>query len=533
MKFLILLISLVSTFLLYAQNPTIGLTYTSNSVSDGYTLFSFDGGNDIFLIDNCGEQVNKWTIPETPGLTSYILENGNILIAGKDSLYIRDWNDNPIWTYATTDNGINQHHDIEPLPNGNVLIINSEFKNTAEQISAGKDTSLAQSNFKLDGIVEIQPFGSHGGINVWEWHFWDHLVQNFDNTKSNYGIVADHPELLDINFIGPNPADWTHLNSIDYNADLDQILISSRHKSEIYIIDHSTSTAEAAGHSGGNSGKGGDFLWRWGNPQVYQHGSANDQRIYLQHDAQWIKSGYVNEGKITVFNNISDGTFTYSSIDLIAPEMNGTSYVLTNNLFGPINFSHTWNGTVQGDVMYSSKKGGVHGLPNGGYLVCEAERGRIFEMNTADSIVWVYRNPVGVTPNVVFDQYYPITTMENSTFRATKYPANYIGFNSVNLMPSGIIENVNPISDTCNAAVLGISQVSDEFTIVNPVTDGFIQLSGHVSGKLWLVSPEGKIVGKWESNEHQLNVGALNTGIYFLHQENKSANSIHRLFIIN
>ncbi|GIR57077.1 MAG: hypothetical protein CM15mP64_4890 [Candidatus Neomarinimicrobiota bacterium] len=39
--------------------------------------------------------------------------------------------------------------------------------------------------------------------------------------------------------LGPN-GDWKHLNSIDYNEDLDQIIISSRHHDEIYIIDHST-----------------------------------------------------------------------------------------------------------------------------------------------------------------------------------------------------------------------------------------------------------------------------------------------------
>jgi len=43
------------------------------------------------------------------------------------------------------------------------------------------------------------------------------------------------------------------------------------------VIDHSTTTAQAAGHSGGTYGKGGDLLYRWGNPNAYQHGTAADE----------------------------------------------------------------------------------------------------------------------------------------------------------------------------------------------------------------------------------------------------------------
>ena len=64
--------------------------------------------------------------------------------------------------------------------------------------------------------------------------------QDFDKTKDNYVPYCDHPDdyyyRLDIN-IPPVTArditfsisvDWLHWNSLDYNEQLDQIMISSR-----------------------------------------------------------------------------------------------------------------------------------------------------------------------------------------------------------------------------------------------------------------------------------------------------------------
>ena len=114
------------------------------------------------------------------------------------------------------------------------------------------------------------------------------------------------------------------MNSVDYNAALDQIVVSVHEFSEIWIIDHSTTTAEAAGHTGGRSGKGGDLLYRWGNPRVYRAGTKADQTLFAQHNAQWIPRGLPGEGHMLVFNNGGqrpDGS--YSSVDELVLPVDG------------------------------------------------------------------------------------------------------------------------------------------------------------------------------------------------------------------
>ena len=219
----------------FSQTPTVGLLFSNPNVTDGYMLFTPEQSNNVYLINTCGEKVNEWTFSEYPGSTCYLLENGNLLRAGKDSLEIRDWDNNLIWSYAMNLNGLLQHHDIEPLPNGNILCLITDNYTVSDIVNQGRDPLTVSGSFKLDKIIELQPIGTNDANIVWEWKFFDHFVQDFDNTKPNYGVVVDSPELIDLNFDNGYPSDWTHLNAIDYNANLDQIIISSRHLSELYI----------------------------------------------------------------------------------------------------------------------------------------------------------------------------------------------------------------------------------------------------------------------------------------------------------
>ena len=271
------------------------ITWMSAEVFDGMTLFSptqsggANGSFHSYLVDNDMNVINSWSHPRGAASMPYLLKDSTLIypykvpnptmnsggVGGGVSQY--SWDGELIWDYQLSNQTYQHHHDVEPLPNGNILVIVWEKKTAAEAYAVGRQSIDNSLNvIWSEAILELEPIGANEANVVWEWHIWDHLVQDVDPDLPNYGIIADHPELQDINYGnaggngGPGGAngDWKHFNAIAYNENLDQIALSSRYHDEIYIIDHSTTSEEAAGHTGGNSGKGGDFLYRWGNPQA-------------------------------------------------------------------------------------------------------------------------------------------------------------------------------------------------------------------------------------------------------------------------
>jgi len=439
---LIILIMVGSTFVVSAssdETSVVNQTDTGGS-SDGYILFNPEFSKNIYLMNKAGEIVHKWRSRHGQGLPVYLLENGNLLrgCSSGTGLQIRfmvggftgrvemfNWDGELVWEYVISDRRSCLHNDIEPLPNGNILMTVWEYITRAEAIAAGVDTSLLNrwGGMLIDHIIEVEPTPPKGGNIVWEWNPLDHLIQDYDSTKENYGIVADHPELIDLNSKGRftyfnfaiplMSADFTHINSIDYNETFDQILLSSLRLNEIWVIDHSATTEEAKGHTGGRYGKGGDLLYRWGNPQNYRAGNANDQKIFTQHDARWVESGYPGEGHITIFNNgwlRLDGK--YSSVEEIVPpvDSNGNYYLEPGSAYGPK--EQTWTYIANPPTSFLSYQlSGAQRLPNGNTLICSGEQGTFFEVTPEKEVVWKYFNwlplPIGDLNHVFKIQFYP------------------------------------------------------------------------------------------------------------------------------
>jgi len=366
----------------------------------GETLISPMNSRLSHMIDMDGIILQSWEGYSRPASFAYLLEDGVILrpcVAPNGEfegggtggrIQIIGAGNELIWSYDFSTYDYQQHHDVQPMPNGNVLVIAWERKTYEEAIAMGRVDISGEMWPTL--IAEIEPQGASGGQVVWEWHLWDHVIQDVDPGKPNYGVVSEHPELMDINTLSVNNADWLHANAIDYDEVRDEIVFCARASSELYVIDHSTTTEEAAGHTGGARGKGGDFLYRWGNSQLYGRGTANDQTIDVAHGANWIDPELPGGGHILVFDNGDENGDSYSSVFEVDPplDVDGNYVILPGEPFGPE--EPFWNYGGPGDFEAGPRQGGAFRLPNGNTLICAVQSGRLFEVTTGGQTVWEY-----------------------------------------------------------------------------------------------------------------------------------------------
>ena len=484
-------------------NAKRGLIIKTDKATPGYVLFQPSSSVQTFLIDMDGNVVHTWT-GELNSMQSYLLENGHLVrlerdidfptfAAGGQSGRIReyDWEGNMVWDFEYADEDELIHHDIEIMPNGNILAISYEVKTPKEAISAGKDPKhIPKAGIWPDKIIEIEPAKPNGGKIVWEWRMWDHLVQDLDSTKNNYGVIAENPGKININiheeggppmseeqiehmkkmgFMTSNAtvdnqgSDITHVNSIAYNADLDQIVISVPHFNEIFIIDHSTTSKEAKGITGGKSGHGGELLYRWGNPENYNRGTKEDRMLYGQHDIKWIPKGYPGAGNLTVFNNdivdpnnklpsvwagimaakspdpevsIAD-IGNYSAVYEFTPPTNADrSYMIAEKgPYGPTDLTWTYTSPDKYS-FYSAFISGAQRLKNGNTLVTSGAQGRFMEVTPENDIVWEYWNPYMYNyklPDGSPAQ--PVGPFIYNQFRSTHFTLDHAAFVGKDLKP--------------------------------------------------------------------------------------------------
>ncbi len=466
-----------------ASESARGLRHASPAAFDGYTLIAPLSQRSVYLVDLAGQVVHEWKTQHLTAGGSYLLPNGNLLRCARDEKNPRslgggiggltqeiDWDGNVVWECDLVAQGYTQHHDLEPLPNGNVLLLVREFHDHDEGVGVGRDPSFRRTSaLWSDVVIEVEPVRPSGAKIVWTWRAWDHLVQDFDEKAAHFGDPSAFPGRIDVNadyrykpkkrtetdeararreriaaqmaavgYAGgevpddapgdapsgdapPKPADvnplaphdtasetssapdprtvpklgedWLHTNGIDYLPEYGLIALSTPRLSEVWVLDRSTTTAEAATESGGRYGHGGALLYRWGNAQSYASGGPDDRRLYYQHDVTWVASTQPNELRFLVFNNGQQRPGReFSSVEEVAVPFDAQKgFVRTDSQpFGPREPTWTYSDP---DRFYAGFISGAQRLPNGNTLICEGTKGRVFEVQQDGTVVWDYWSP--------------------------------------------------------------------------------------------------------------------------------------------
>ncbi|TAJ21216.1 MAG: hypothetical protein EPO68_05190 [Planctomycetota bacterium] len=463
---------------LEAMEPR-GLRLTAPGVTPGYLLVNPLNSKSVHLVDLGANPVHTWKTEYLPGGVCRLLDNGHLLRMGQEPnnprfhgggiggrLQELDWDGKVVWEYVLATDRTTLHHDVDVLPNGNLLCIAWEYRSPDEALAAGRDAhAVNPEGLWPDTVFELKKNASGGGEIVWQWHAWDHLMQDRSPQKPNYAAKADLAGRIDINadhrfkakeesdeerlkredeeakmravgYAGgaaptdapgappkPKPkyeADWLHTNAVDYNAALDLIVLSTPHMGEIWVIDHSTTTAQAATSSGGKRGKGGDLLYRWGNPRNFGRGTADDHVLHYQHNPTWIVDGSQGAPRVLLFNNGMHRAGDFSEVyELELPFTKELGFELPKRGgFGPVGPAWQYSDPP---LFFSPFISGAQRLANGNTVVCSGAAGRVFELTSDGKVVWDWRNTLGgdEKPSEQGGKAPP-----HALFRAEKYAAN-------------------------------------------------------------------------------------------------------------
>jgi hypothetical protein len=480
-----------------AQGPTETRLWDPTRAFDGYTLFAAHGKT--YLVDMAGRVVHQWNVGTNPKL----LEDGSILDASKDDpsgfggFQRVDWDGKVVWEYTESRKDYAPHHDFvrtynKKLSAWTTMYIANRTITQDQAIGVGADPANGPyDGAQVDAIVEVDD----SGTVVWEWWFLDHVVQTVAPDKSTYAgvgkTVADWPGRLDVNLPGrPLRKDWLHCNSMDYNEDLDQVVINAV-QGEFVVVDHGNTfvAGDPAASIALAAGPKGDFLYRYGDPARYERGeppsipdnwttsSSGHKQIGGAHDIHWIRPGLPGAGHFLVFNN---GQYLFeatnqSYADEIAPFLD-KSKTDTGQYVDPPSAGYTvyegpkdqgkpkrnlsnqltWRyGSLSPSGMASHIGGSAQRLPNGNTLICADTEGHFLEVTAGDAdhapeLVWEYISPV--TKDLGALRTMPdAIPMLNSVFRAYRFAKDDPAFSGKTLTAGPTITGADPFSADAGA----------------------------------------------------------------------------------
>ena len=449
------------------------LQNNSAKAYDGYTLFDF--GAATYLIDMKGHLRMKWEWES--GGTTELLENGHLLRheaaeggsvpnlrwggeSGQISEY--DWYGNLIWRYVINEDNEISHHWISRTSKGTTLVMVWERISYDDAVDAGRDPSTLNNSdcrnsvnpgpgryicdLWPDKIVELDSSNPADVKEIWTWRAWDHMVQDFDPEKDNYGNVADNPDKIDINFRFPiernshrASADFGHANKVTYYEEggKGRVILNLRVFGEFFVIDYDSKK----------------IIDRWGNPCSSKRGECpsymnnGEQQLFGPHASNRVAEDSPGAGNMVIWDN---GWMRPASISIPGGFAGIQSRALEVDLkregrepFSTSPADIVWQ-YMGNSSMYSAFVGDARRLPNGNTLMSSSIEGHFLEVTPEGEIVWEYVVPLNG------DSYLCVARdsdfVSNFTGVVRRYATDFSGFAGKHLWGHW---EVGPLNENC------------------------------------------------------------------------------------
>lgn len=432
----------------------LGLTVNGEGAYEGLVLFSPLRETSAFLMNTNGTIEKAWTSAHRPGLGASLTANGGLLrtasVAEREEstfavgagagglLQMFDPSGNLVWEYDGLDGKQCFHHDVKALDNGNVLAIAWVEVSGSEAIKAGRrPQDVFSDRLWYTRLVEIEPMFPTGGNVVWGWDAWDHIVQETDPDKPNFGDPRENPHKIDLNYFrlpesraseakprrapgspksssvaNVGEVDWMHANSVDVHPLTGHVIVSVHGFDEIWVIDRER--------------PGDGLAYRFGNPSAYGAGEFSQRYLFRQHDANWIPETCPGGGNVLLFNNgTREGPNSRSKVmEFRLPLENGKYRRNPDGSFEEPDIVWVYSGT-EGDPLRALRMSGAQRLPNGNTFISHGPDGRLMQVNREGEVVWEYWNEFGSLTSSSRSSMR--TQNAKSLFKAWMYPMPAIG----------------------------------------------------------------------------------------------------------
>ncbi len=343
---------------------------------NGYTLWGPYHSQDVYLVDMKGRFVHHWRTPYLLGLHGRLLPNGNLLVGQRiptGPAFHLPGSGGQLLEMEWDGNIVWKYedlymnaHDFDRMKNGNTMVCH--WMQVPRDIAAKVKGGIPESEEEVIWGDCFQEITSEGKV-VWEWLVHEHLDFETD-------IICP---------LCPRDC-LIYTNSIFVMPD-DNILTHFRLTNTVAVIDR----------------KSGDITWRW---QTEELGHAHNPVL-------------LDNGNILIFDNglhrlLSGIGFPYSRVLEVDMKTKEIKWEYKDD--NPFSF-------------FSSIWGNAQRLPNGNTLICDATKGRIFEVTPQKEIVWEFTNPF----------YHPWMRGPfgpmNGVFRAYRYGPDYGGLKGKDLDP--------------------------------------------------------------------------------------------------